>query len=207
MREYGDKGRWVKYWAQLGCWISPCYGLFSLGARFETYEQFVSLFSFFFFRDAVNCGYRISGYGEYDCTGFIFKHFRSTTCKSLWLLTLYTLNNLNFTSDRILGRTTDTNRLRIQTANKENATWSQNTFLNYTPDGHKNSSSKSLSFTSAGKVKFVCWIVGLVGPKFGRIVAIKNKFPEWAILMVLIINMFTLWDVTPCILVRNTIVF
>jgi hypothetical protein len=106
MREYEDKGRWVKYWTHLSCWISPCYGPLSLGARFETYEPFVSLFSFFF-RAAVNRGYRISGNGEYDCTGFICKHFRSTTCKSLWLLTLYTLNNLNFTSDRILGRTTD----------------------------------------------------------------------------------------------------
>jgi hypothetical protein len=24
--------------ARLGCWISPCYGPFSLGARFETYK-------------------------------------------------------------------------------------------------------------------------------------------------------------------------
>jgi hypothetical protein len=27
----------------LGCWISPCYGLFSPDARFETYEPFISL--------------------------------------------------------------------------------------------------------------------------------------------------------------------
>jgi hypothetical protein len=27
----------------LGCWISPYYGPFSLGARFETYETFISL--------------------------------------------------------------------------------------------------------------------------------------------------------------------
>jgi len=33
-RGCGDKGRWVKYWACLGCWISPFYGQFSLGARF-----------------------------------------------------------------------------------------------------------------------------------------------------------------------------
>jgi hypothetical protein len=39
-REYGGKERWVKYWARLGCWISPCYGPFSLAARFETYEPF-----------------------------------------------------------------------------------------------------------------------------------------------------------------------
>jgi hypothetical protein len=47
-REYGGKGRWVKYWAHLGCWISPCYGPFSLGGRFETYEPFIYLiFNFF----------------------------------------------------------------------------------------------------------------------------------------------------------------
>jgi hypothetical protein len=32
----------------LGCWISPCYGPFSLGARFETYEPFISLIFQFF---------------------------------------------------------------------------------------------------------------------------------------------------------------
>jgi hypothetical protein len=32
----------------LGCWISPCYGLFSLGARFDTYELFISLIFKFF---------------------------------------------------------------------------------------------------------------------------------------------------------------
>jgi hypothetical protein len=42
-REYGGKGRRVNYWARLGCWISPCYGPFSLGARFETYEPVISL--------------------------------------------------------------------------------------------------------------------------------------------------------------------
>jgi hypothetical protein len=46
--EYGDKGRLVKYWARLGCWISPCYGPFSLGVRFETYELFISLIFKFF---------------------------------------------------------------------------------------------------------------------------------------------------------------
>jgi len=30
----GEKGRWVKYWARLGCWISPRYDPFWLGARF-----------------------------------------------------------------------------------------------------------------------------------------------------------------------------
>jgi hypothetical protein len=66
--EYGGKGRWVKYWARLGCWISPCYRLSSLGARFETYESFISLIFKFFFgqrytADNWNLGYWISGYG------------------------------------------------------------------------------------------------------------------------------------------------
>jgi hypothetical protein len=46
--EYGDKERRVKYWARLGRWISPCYGHFSLGWRFETYAPFY-LFNFQFF--------------------------------------------------------------------------------------------------------------------------------------------------------------
>jgi hypothetical protein len=36
------------YWARLGCWILPCYGPFSLGGRFETYEAFISLIFQFF---------------------------------------------------------------------------------------------------------------------------------------------------------------
>jgi hypothetical protein len=31
----------------LVCWISPCYGLFSLGACFETYDPFFNIFIFF----------------------------------------------------------------------------------------------------------------------------------------------------------------
>jgi hypothetical protein len=32
----------------LGCWNSPCYGLFLFGARFETNKLFISLlFNFF----------------------------------------------------------------------------------------------------------------------------------------------------------------
>jgi hypothetical protein len=54
--EYVGKGRRVKYCARLGCWISPCYCLFSLGGRFETYEPFIS-FIFLFFRAAANGGY------------------------------------------------------------------------------------------------------------------------------------------------------
>ena len=42
-RGFGDKGRRVKDWARLGCYISPCYGPFSLGAGFETYETLVCL--------------------------------------------------------------------------------------------------------------------------------------------------------------------
>ena len=36
-------------WARLGNWISLCYGTFSLGARFETYETFISLIFTIFF--------------------------------------------------------------------------------------------------------------------------------------------------------------
>jgi hypothetical protein len=32
----------------LGCWISPCYSPFLLGACFETYEPFISLIFQFF---------------------------------------------------------------------------------------------------------------------------------------------------------------
>jgi hypothetical protein len=41
--DYGGKGRRAKNRARFGCWISPCYGLVSLGGRFETYEPFISL--------------------------------------------------------------------------------------------------------------------------------------------------------------------
>jgi hypothetical protein len=40
-REYGSKGRGVKYWAHLGCWISPCFSPFLLGRHFETYKPFI----------------------------------------------------------------------------------------------------------------------------------------------------------------------
>jgi hypothetical protein len=39
-----------------GYWISPCYGPFSLGSRFEAYEPSISLI-FPFFRAGVNRGY------------------------------------------------------------------------------------------------------------------------------------------------------
>jgi hypothetical protein len=55
-REYGGKGRRVSYWARLGCWISQCYGPFSLGGRFDTNEEFISLIFKFFFRATVNLG-------------------------------------------------------------------------------------------------------------------------------------------------------
>jgi hypothetical protein len=68
--EYGDTGSWVKYWARLGCWISPRYGPFSPGTRFETYKPFISLILTIFWA-AVNRGYWISGYGGtpvFECT-------------------------------------------------------------------------------------------------------------------------------------------
>jgi hypothetical protein len=54
--------RWFKYWACVGCWISPCYDPFLLGTCFEIYELFISLI-FQIFRSAVNHGYWIRGYG------------------------------------------------------------------------------------------------------------------------------------------------
>ena len=39
----GDKGKMSQVLGVLGCWISPCNGPFSLEARFETYEPFISL--------------------------------------------------------------------------------------------------------------------------------------------------------------------
>jgi len=50
-------GREEDDWARLGCWISQCYGPFSLGASFENYEGFDSaIFQISFFRAAVNGG-------------------------------------------------------------------------------------------------------------------------------------------------------
>ena len=49
-RDYGDKGRWVKYLARLGRWISPCYSPFSLGAPFlKLWTVYFFNFLFFFF--------------------------------------------------------------------------------------------------------------------------------------------------------------
>jgi len=45
-----------EYWARLGCWISPCYGPFLLGAPFEAYKPFNSLIFQICFRTAVNRG-------------------------------------------------------------------------------------------------------------------------------------------------------
>jgi hypothetical protein len=45
----GGKGRRVKYWASLGCWISPCYNPFSLAGRFETYEPSTRIYLIFKF--------------------------------------------------------------------------------------------------------------------------------------------------------------
>jgi hypothetical protein len=55
VRVVTKKKKDVKYWARLGCWISPCYGPLSLAARFETYKPFISSI-FHFFRVAVNRG-------------------------------------------------------------------------------------------------------------------------------------------------------
>jgi hypothetical protein len=38
----------AKYWKRLGCWISQCYGPFSFGGRFKTYEPFIYLILQFF---------------------------------------------------------------------------------------------------------------------------------------------------------------
>jgi hypothetical protein len=55
----------VKYWAHLGCWISPCYGPFSLDARFETYEPFISLISPFFSGHGKPWGTTVIAYSAY----------------------------------------------------------------------------------------------------------------------------------------------
>ena len=51
-RRYGDKGRSVKYWAHLGCWIAPCYGPFSLGAFLNLRTVYFFNFPIFF----LSCG-------------------------------------------------------------------------------------------------------------------------------------------------------
>jgi hypothetical protein len=50
--EYGGKGRRVRYWVHLGCWISLYYSPFLLGVRFETYELSIS----FKFKIFSGCG-------------------------------------------------------------------------------------------------------------------------------------------------------
>jgi hypothetical protein len=47
-REYGGKEIWVKFWAHLGCWVSTFYGPFSISARLEVIEMFISLIFLFF---------------------------------------------------------------------------------------------------------------------------------------------------------------
>jgi hypothetical protein len=54
----GGKERRVKYLVRLGFSVSPRYGPFSLGARFESYKPSIYLFNVqFLFRAAVNNGY------------------------------------------------------------------------------------------------------------------------------------------------------
>jgi hypothetical protein len=78
---YVEKGKWVKYFAHLGCWISPCYGPFLLGAHFEAYEPFISLIFQFFPRmqitqtgdaESADMGARLYSYG--GMTVFIWGH-------------------------------------------------------------------------------------------------------------------------------------
>jgi hypothetical protein len=45
--------KYAPFWS-LGCWISSSFGPFSLGARFQTCEPFISAIFQFFFRAAVN---------------------------------------------------------------------------------------------------------------------------------------------------------
>jgi hypothetical protein len=74
-RGHVDKERWVKYWARLGCWISPCYGLFSLGARFGTYETFISLiFSISFFGPRPNADMGVRLYSTFVTCAYLLCH-------------------------------------------------------------------------------------------------------------------------------------
>jgi hypothetical protein len=45
---------WVRVqdnnWVRLGCWDSPCFGPFSLGARFESHEVFFYVILFIYDR-------------------------------------------------------------------------------------------------------------------------------------------------------------
>jgi hypothetical protein len=55
------------YWTRLGSWISPRYWPFSLGARFETYEPFISLIFLFF----SGCGQLKPQILGHNCTLFM----------------------------------------------------------------------------------------------------------------------------------------
>jgi hypothetical protein len=84
-RKHGcrDKGRWMKYWARLGCWISPCYGPFLLGTRFESYEPCTSLIFVRLFRAAINRRFWISRYGGTTVLFFSVTSFWSSDW--LWI--------------------------------------------------------------------------------------------------------------------------
>jgi hypothetical protein len=73
----------VKYWACLGWWISPCYGPFSLGGRFETYEPLIYLIFQFFFRAAVNRRYWISEYGGH---AYVYVYYILRTLYIIFIL-------------------------------------------------------------------------------------------------------------------------
>jgi hypothetical protein len=62
----------------LGCWISPRYGPFSLGARFETCERFGSLISQIYF----------SGRGQQRISEIADTEFADTAVHLYWVVHL-----------------------------------------------------------------------------------------------------------------------
>ena len=67
----------------LGCWISPCYGPFSLGGAFwNLWTIYFFNFSIFFFQAVVNRGYWILGYGGPPL--FSNLHIRKCVLKFIW---------------------------------------------------------------------------------------------------------------------------
>ena len=47
-RGYGNKGRWVKYWARLGCWISPVTARSRLARVLKLMNRYFFNFPIFF---------------------------------------------------------------------------------------------------------------------------------------------------------------
>jgi hypothetical protein len=78
-----------KYWARLGCWISPYYSPLSLGARFETYEPFISfVFKFFSGRGWMKRGLINQGIRGHDCIWYILPQLFSCAFAKLRIATL-----------------------------------------------------------------------------------------------------------------------